>query len=613
MRVNGTLSGIRNVHIESLDKIYDITVGTGELVNVEILDIMARMTGILKKEISVFVNRRGVVMDVTVGDHSTVHLSSEVDYRRGSRRLSGVRCIHTHPDGNGLLSKVDISALIKLRLDCMAAVGVKDGSIDDIFIGCLTPDSGALTENYSILGPYDGDTIFEINILDMVREIEKGINAVSPEVTGQDNCERVLLVGLSIPGDHGSSEDLVNELEELAKTSGAHVVGKILQNKSKIDTAYYIGSGKAQELSLLSQTYDIDTVIFDDELSGAQVRNLEEVIGSKVIDRTTLILDIFAQRAMTREGKLQVELAQLKYRMPRLTGLGKVLSRTGGGIGTKGPGEKKLETDRRHIRERMEELENALSEVKKNREIQREKRKSSAIPVVSLVGYTNSGKSTLRNRLSHMYQPDPSIRKEDVLEANMLFATLDPTTRLIKLPGGREVLVSDTVGFIRKLPHDLVDAFRATLEEVVYSDLLIHVVDSTAPNAQEQIKAVNSVLEQLKCLDKPIITALNKIDVVSDNDNLALLRGTINGALEISALRGYGIDNLLSIIEQRLFSHISTVTFKIPYDSMGIKSILYRECRVLSEEYDETSVIINAEADHAFINKYRQYVLTGEE
>lgn len=611
MKVNGNLKGIKDTCIEILESIYGIDIPSGELISADVLDIMVKMTEELKKEISVFINRRGKVVDVSVGDSTTVHLPI-FDYRRGSRRLSGIRCIHTHPESSGHLSQVDISALVNLRLDCMAAVGVREGRVDSIFLGFIVVEQGNQEYRYTIEGPYNTSNVFNLNVLDIVREIEKNIDLGLPEATLDNQKEKVLLVGLSLPADEGSSEDLLHELEELAVTSGAEVVGKILQKKNKVDTAYYIGSGKAQELSLITQAYDVDTVIFDDELSGAQVRNLEDTIGTKVIDRTTLILDIFAQRALTREGKLQVELAQLKYRMPRLIGLGKILSRTGGGIGTRGPGEKKLEVDRRHIRERIDELERSLEEVRKNRDIQRERRKTSSIPVISLVGYTNSGKSTLRNRLAHMYQADPNVKKEDVLEADMLFATLDPTTRLIKLPRGKEVLVSDTVGFIRKLPHDLVDAFRATLEEVVYSDLLIHVVDSSAPNAAEQIKAVNNVLKQLGVMDKPIIVALNKVDKTGHKDILSLFPGTHGTTIEISALHGDAVEDLLAMIEVELFSHIQKVVFKIPYDKMSIKSILYKECSILLEDYDENSVMLTAEVDEAVLNKYAMYLEKSE-
>lgn len=606
--VNGNIGGIKDSYLKILDGLYDINVQSGEVLSDEIIDTLTNLTNTINKEISIFLNRRGKVLDVSVGDYSSVNLPI-LDLRRGNRRLSGVRCIHTHPGESGRLSSVDISALINLRLDAVVAIGVNDSKVTDIYLGHLKPVSGILEEEFKIIGPFSRETIMSINIFDITKEIEREINADIPELTGEGRKERVFLVGLNLPGNEGSSEDLLNELEELATTADAEVVGKILQNKSKVDTAFYIGSGKASELSMVRQTYDIDTIVFDDELSGAQVRNLEDVIGAKVIDRTTLILDIFAKRAMTREGKLQVELAQLKYRMPRLIGLGKVLSRTGGGIGTRGPGEKKLEIDRRHIRERVQELEGALLEVRKTRSTQREKRRTSQIPVVSLVGYTNSGKSTLRNSLSRMCPPDISPGKEDVLEADMLFATLDPTTRLIKLPRGYAALVSDTVGFIRKLPHDLVNAFRATLEEVIYSDMLIHVVDSSAINAKEQIEAVNNVLGQLDALNKPIITVLNKIDKVSNKDLLSQLRDSSNNIVEISALYGDGMESLMSLMESTLFRNLEIVKFRVPYDKMNIKSSIYKECRILSEDYDENSVIIVAESGEETLRKYKEYIM----
>lgn len=608
MRVNGNTNGIRNTYLEALEGLYELECSSGEIVCDSILYTMIDITEKIKKEISVFINRRGRVLDVTVGDSTTIHLP-EMDLRRGNRRLSGIRCIHTHPDASGRLSAVDISALTGFRLDAIAAVGVKCGRENDIYLAYLKPVEGIIKNEYTICGPYGNDDICKLSINNIIRDIEKNITASVPEQTGECRKERVLLVGLRLKGGEGSSDDLFDELSELADTAGAETVGRILQSRDKADAAYYIGSGKASELSLIRQAYDVDTIIFDDELSGAQVKNLEDITGAKVIDRTTLILDIFADRAQTMEGKLQVELAQLKYRMHRLIGLGRVLSRTGGGIGTRGPGEKKLEIDRRRIRERIFELEKELAEVRKVRAMQREKRRTSMIPVISLVGYTNSGKSTMRNTMSRMYPSEVSSRKENVLEADMLFATLDPTTRLVKLPNGHDVLVSDTVGFIRKLPHDLVDAFRATLEEVMYSDMLVHVIDSSAQNAKEQIDAVNLVLGQLHALDKPMILALNKIDKITDRDDLSVFREKASDVVEVSAVTGEGIKELLSLVESKLFADVKTVVFKIPYDKMSIKSAIYNECRVLSETYGEDALLIRAEAGDSTIKRYGWYII----
>lgn len=607
MKVNGDLSGIKDSFIDILDSVYEMEVNPEEFASSRIIEIISAMTERFGKEISVYINRRGKVIDVSVGDSSTVSLPA-FDLRRGSRRLSGIRCIHTHPDGDGMLSKVDISALINLRLDLVAAVGVRGGKPENIYIGYIKPSDGINTESYVLEGPLSIESALKTDITDQVKQIEKDIDTLSPEFTESDKKERVLLVGVSLPGSKEDSSDLLDELGELASAAGGEVVGKILQKKGKIDNAYYIGSGKAHELGLFRQAYSVDTIIFDDELSGAQVRNLEEVTGAKVIDRTALILDIFASRAHTSEGKLQVELAQLKYSLPRLVGLGAIMSRTGGGIGTRGPGEKKLEIDRRRIRERIDEIDDSLEEVIKNRNTQREKRKKSMLPIVSLIGYTNSGKSTLRNTLTRLYEPDFTTSKEDVLEADMLFATLDPTTRLIRTLNDRSILVSDTVGFIRKLPHDLVNAFRATLEEVVYSDLLIHVVDSSAPNAKEQIDAVNKVLTELGVHDKPVIIAFNKVDKLTENDNLAVLRQGFKDYVEISALNGLNIDELVRMMENKLYSNIKVVTFRLPYDKMAVKSELYDTCNILSEDYDESAVILKAEVDDVIYQKFGMYI-----
>lgn len=608
MRVNGNLDGIKDSYLDILDSIYDLNSDPDQLTSEEIMHIIVDITQKIEKEISIYINRRGKVLNVTVGDAYTVALPG-MSLRRGNSRLSGLRCIHTHPSSNGNLSSVDLSALENLRLDLIAAIGVNGKGISNIYMGFIVPADKESIDSYRIIGPLSVNVAMGINVLEEIKDIEKNIELAASNPTDEDGKERVMLVGLSTQDREENGEDLLNELAELARADGALAVGKILQNRNKIDNAFYIGSGKAHELSLICQSNNIDTIIFDDELSGAQVRNLEEITGVKVIDRTTLILDIFAKRAQSREGKLQVELAQLKYRLPRLIGLGKVLSRTGGGIGTRGPGEKKLEVDRRHIRERIKELEDELDEVKKNRNIQRDRRNASLSPVVSLVGYTNSGKSTLRNTLSRLYPGEISTAKKEVLEADMLFATLDPTTRVIRTQNDHEILVSDTVGFIRKLPHDLVESFRATLEEVLFSNLLIHVIDCSAPNAKEQIDAVNHVLNQIGASDKPVIIALNKIDRVTDRDVLAALRKDKEEVVEISALLGVGIEKLLSMVEDKLFADVKNVVFKIPYSRMNVKSSIYSSCKVQSEHYEEESVILKAEVDKINYDRYREYIL----
>jgi GTP-binding protein HflX len=362
----------------------------------------------------------------------------------------------------------------------------------------------------------------------------------------RDSVERAITVGLELPGARWwEIEDSLDELGRLATTAGAEVVGRVVQKRARPDPGTYIGEGKARELAATVIMSHADLVIFDDELSPAQQRNLEDIIGLKVIDRTCLILDIFASRAASKEGKIQVELAQLSYLLPRLAGKGTELSRLGGGIGTRGPGETKLETDRRRIRRRIAALRGELDEIARRRGYQRSRRKEAGLPVVSLVGYTNAGKSTLFNALT----------RAGVLAEDKLFATLDPTMRRCRLPGGRTVLLADTVGFIRKLPHELVAAFRATLEEVAQADIICHVVDASHPGKDEQCAAVEAVLADLGLREKPTLTALNKIDLVPGELERERLRVEHPGAVFISARERSGLSDLLLQMEALLGSH----------------------------------------------------------
>ena len=351
--------------------------------------------------------------------------------------------------------------------------------------------------------------------------------------------ERVILVGVST-SDHDDTEKSLDELEELAATAGAVTVGRVIQNLDQIHPGTYVGKGKLEEIKDLLWETEATGIICDDELSPIQLGNMEDALDTKVMDRTLIILDIFAGRASTNEGKIQVELAQLKYRQSRLTGLGKSLSRLGGGIGTRGPGEKKLEMDRRLIRDRIAQLNRELKDVKRHREVTREQRSRNKIPVVAIVGYTNAGKSTLLNTLTGA----------GVLEEDKLFATLDPTTRNLKLPSKQEVLLTDTVGFIRKLPHHLIEAFRSTLEEAKYADIILHVVDASNPQVDEQMYIVYETLTNLEVKNKPIITAFNKQDKVEGESILRDFRA--DHIVRISAKHGDGLDELQSVIEEIL-------------------------------------------------------------
>ena len=406
--------------------------------------------------------------------------------------------------------------------------------------------------------------------------------------------ERAVLVGLSADADGGGT---LEELTRLAQTAGASVVGIVAQRRARANPATFVGRGKVEEVLARARETGADLVIVDGELSPAQQRNLERSLHTKVLDRTALVLDIFAQRARTSEGRLQVELAQMTYLLPRLAGRGGVLSRLGGGIGTRGPGETKLEVDRRRIRSRITGLERQIESMRQHRRLQRQVRTEAALPVVALIGYTNAGKSSLLNTLT----------RADVMTADKLFATLDPTVRKAVLPNRRPVLFVDTVGFIQKLPHDLVAAFRATLEEVVEADLLVHVIDGSHPRWSEQMAAVEDVLVELGAAETLRINAINKIDRIT-REALRDIEAEVPGAIPISALRRLGLVNLLRTIAQRLPDPIRRVSLVIPYTEAGVLAKIYAEGRVLRREDRDDGTLVEAEVPPRTLERLRPYL-----
>lgn len=397
----------------------------------------------------------------------------------------------------------------------------------------------------------------------------------------KEEKEKVILVAVS-ESDNDDTEESVDELMELVDTAGAITVGRIIQNRESIHPGTYVGKGKIEEIRLLIEQLGATGIICDDELSPAQLRNLEDALQAKVMDRTMIILDIFAQHASTREGKIQVELAQLKYRSTRLIGMRNSLSRLGGGIGTRGPGEKKLEIDRRLIKDRIAQLNRELDDIKKNREVARSLRMKNPIPVVAIVGYTNAGKSTLLNRLT----------EADVLEANMLFATLDPTTRNLSLESGQQVLLTDTVGFIRKLPHHLIDAFRSTLEEAKYADIIIHVVDASNSQAYKQMHIVYETLKKLQVTDKTVITVFNKQDLVQEEEPMKDLKA--DKTVKISAKQGVGVVELLYLIEEVLREAKVLLEHTFSYQDAGSIQLIRKYGQLLEEEYQEGGIFVKA-------------------
>lgn len=595
--IHGNVEGIKKSIIEELEGIYSIKTLKDEVCSMEILDIISRISSFIEREVSVGINRKGSVTSVSIGDSTSVEVPV-IDIEE--KRLAGIRVIHTHPNGYCNLSALDLTALLKLKLDSIVSVAVIDGKIVDFSLGMLTLYNNKLeTDEKSNLSI---EELMSINILDKIRFIE---NLIKTNDVIEETEEKAILVG-------SDTKESLEELKELTEACNIPVLDTVFQSRNKIDAAFYIGRGKVLEIASMRQVERANVIIFDDELSGSQVRNLEAAIGAKVIDRTTLILEIFATRAKTKEAKIQVELAQLKYRLSRLQGLGTVLSRTGGGIGTRGPGEKKLETDRRHIMETIYDLRNELKKIKKTREVQREKRNKENIPKVSLVGYTNAGKSTLRNALCDLAAKKENKTKEKVFEADMLFATLDTTTRAITLKNKGLITLTDTVGFVRKLPHDLVEAFKSTLEEVIFSDLLCHVIDASSDTSVEQYIAVNEVLTELGAIDKETIIVLNKIDKASE-EQLEKIREALDDThkiIEVSAKEGTNLDEFLDLIEEKLPYKYKKVEYLIPYDKGDVQSFLHRNGRVFEEEYREDGTFMAVEVDDEVYNKTVQYIIS---
>lgn len=415
-------------------------------------------------------------------------------------------------------------------------------------------------------------------------------NNNSKSIMEQETKPRAILAALDV-GEY-DAEVSINELEELAQTAGAETVAKVIQKRPSAESATLLGEGKIQEIAELCQSLEADLVIFDTELSASQIRNIEKILGVRVIDRTMLILDIFAGRAVSNEGKLQVELAQLRYRLPRLSGLGTSLSRLGGGIGTRGPGETQLETDKRYIHRRITKLEDDLKELEARRNFSRSRRKKDNVLTAAIVGYTNVGKSTLLNKLTDA----------NVLAENKLFATLDLTSRAIELPDGRSVLLVDTVGLIRRLPHHLVEAFKSTLEEAAGADIILHICDISDPEVAEKMQTTQEILAELGCAEIPVVNILNKCDLIEnhipENDN----------TVKISAKNGYNLEKMLEVISKNLPESSKRMKLLLPYDKVGMSAQIRVNGKIISEEYVENGLLIEALVDKLLIKEMSQYL-----
>lgn len=601
--IKGNIKGIRDSVIAELQKLYDMQ--SPQLVSQELAVKLADITEYINREISVYITRSGQIIEIAVGDNDTVELPS-FSGRRGAGRLSGIRCIHTHPGGNPYLSGVDISALKNNKYDAMVAIGVvsPDFTKSELTFGLITGiDSN---ENYTAecYGPYSIEDAENINFVNTVSTIERILDKQTGTASLQVMSERAILIGMEWGRNDSlwTVDDSLEELKQLADTAGATVIKKFIQKRPKPDPAFFIGRGKVQELALYAQQENIDLCIFDDELSPAQQRNIESVMGIRILDRTALILDIFAQRARTNEGKLQVELAQLQYTLPRIMGKGLMLSRLGGGIGTRGPGETKLEVDRRRIRDRIAFIKEQIEKVKAVRSLHRSKRKKNNVFEVSLVGYTNAGKSTLLNTLTN----------SDIYAKDQLFATLDPTTRQLTLPNKQEIIITDTVGFIQRLPHQLIAAFRSTLEVVTEADLLVHVIDVSHELYKEQAAAVHEVLKEIGAESKPVITVYNKIDKLPPDSKLADRLALEEDTVCISAAKKLNLESLQQMIESHLKSKAVEVTLCIPYAETAKAAQLHETANVLEQEYTENGAVMKVILPVEDLEAYNEYILKSE-
>jgi GTP-binding protein HflX len=539
LEISGNTLGLKASELRVLRNTFRRRVGQHEIVSPELARHLTGISHEINRQVGVLLNRKGEVEWVVVGNAHKLELPDIGRARAGQVRLRGLRLVHTHLKSEPL-TRDDLTDLALLRLDLVAAVGVEpDGFPGVLHFAHLVPETGdgqywRLESRPSV---HDGQPDLAATLVALEDELAQraGLRAV-------DGQNRALLVGVCLDGKRADAEASLAELAELARTAGVQVLDRVLQVRRDPDPRYLVGRGKLEELNLRSMQRMADLIIFDKDLSASQARHIAEETSQKVLDRTQLILDIFAQRAQSADGKLQVELAQLKYLLPRLTRADTGLSRLAGGIGGRGPGETKLEIDRRRVRDRIGHLEKRIDALSRDRGVRRAQRNRRELPVISIVGYTNAGKSTLLNALTD----------SDVLTEDKLFATLDPTSRRLRFPREREVIITDTVGFIRDLPRDLVAAFRATLEELQDADLLLHVIDASDAAQESHVSAVERVLEGLGLADRPRLKVWNKADRVSGETTSALLRR--DGGVAISALSRHGIDVLLEKAEKLLFT-----------------------------------------------------------
>ena len=518
-----------------MERLYRRKVPPAQLLTPDLARQLAEISAEVHRQIGVLVDRQGAVAYVIVGDAKGLLIPTLPRERGVKGRLKGLRLIHTHLDA-GPLSHDDLMDLALLRLDAVAALSVADGQPGAIEMAHLLPQP-VNGQSWAIIKARQVGAL-PIDFEALMASLEAELSRQAPAGAGK-NRERAILIGVS-GSNRLAAEDSLEELKELARSAGLNVAATILQRRPRFDSRFLMGKGKLSELVIQALQAGVDMLVFDAELSPSQVRSITNFTELKVIDRTQLILDLFAQRARSREGKLQVEMAQVKYLLPRLVGKGDALSRLMGGIGGRGPGESKLEMDRRRLRDRLHRLQQDLSRIRNERRERRQPRRRQNLPILSIIGYTNAGKSTLFNALTHAA----------VLAEDRLFATLDPTSRRLRFPKEREVIITDTVGFIKNLPKNLLEAFKATLEELEDADLLIHVIDLSNPRFIEQMAAVDQILTSLALQDKPVLMVFNKQDLA--DPNLAALQCRIHHGVAISALDETSLPPLMACLESKV-------------------------------------------------------------
>lgn len=553
----GNIAGLKPSIIRSLEKLYRRKVPPQSIITSELAHELAYLSYQINRQVGLLINRKGDIDFVVVGSYNRIEIPELHGYRDHQARLKGLRFIHTHlvkKDQSSGLDQDDLIDLAFLRLDLIGAQEVyEDGRVGRIHIAHILPSpefySASLDDEvkrlfyfFKPVFPWD----LRENFQELIRNLEEEFERVSGAQALHEKEDRAILIFVREPGDL-DWENKLAELKELARTAGVKVVGEVVQRRAQIDPRYVIGKGKLLEVLIECLRKRANLLIFDRELTPSQVRALNEATDLRVIDRTQLILDIFAQRAKSREGKIQVEIAQLRYALPRLRAKDDAFSRLTGGIGGRGPGETKLEVDKHRIRDRIARLKQELESISEERALRRKRRKKLNFKVVALIGYTNAGKTTLLNRLSH----------SDYLAEDKLFATLDPVTKAVRTPSGKVFLLTDTVGFIRELPEELKKAFKATLEELYSADLLLHIVDASSPDLENQVKSVEAILDEMELRHIPRIVAFNKIDLLEDLDPFQ--QATVKSLMEeldgvpISALTGFNVELLLKRIEENLF------------------------------------------------------------